>query len=104
MPLCAICWLNIAGLGELVFQEFFFQGYMVHLGMVNKADFQPTDDIKIMNFGNKITILTGDFLLAKASVGLSQLDNAEVVDIIAGIIGDIVEGEVLKDYKTQSAF
>ena len=73
---------------------------MVHLGVVNKSDFQPTDDIKIMNFGNKITILTGDFLLAKASVGLSELDNAEVVDIMAGIIGDIVEGEALKDYKT----
>ncbi|XP_028414709.1 decaprenyl-diphosphate synthase subunit 2-like [Dendronephthya gigantea] len=75
-------------------------GYMVHLGMVNNSDFQPSDDTKIMNFGNKITVLTGDFFLAKASVGLSELENAEVVDILAGVIGDIVEGETLKDYKT----
>jgi decaprenyl-diphosphate synthase subunit 2 len=73
---------------------------MVHLGMVNKSNFEPTDDVKIMNFGNKITILTGDFLLAKASVGLSELENTEVVDIMAGVIGDIVEGEALKDYRT----
>ena len=73
---------------------------MVHLGMVNKSDFQSSDDIEIMNFGNKITVLTGDFFLAKASVGLSELENAEVVDIMAGVIGDIVEGETLKDYKT----
>ena len=74
-------------------------GYMVHLGMVNTSDFQSSDDIKTMNFGNKITVLTGDFFLAKASVGLSELENAPVVDIMASVIGDIVEGETSKDYK-----
>lgn len=73
-------------------------GYMVHLGVVNKANFHSSDDFKVMNFGNKISILTGDFFLAKASVGLSELENTEVVDIMAGVIGDIVEGEILKDY------
>ena len=68
--------------------------------MVNKADFKSSDDVKIMNFGNKITVLTGDFFLAKASVGLSELENSKVVDIMAGVIGDIVEGETLKDCKS----
>ena len=81
-------------------ESYHFPGYMVHLGMVNQSDFQPSDNIKIMNFGNKITVLTGDFLLAKASVGLSELENTEVVDIMASVIGDIVEGEILKGYKT----
>ena len=73
---------------------------MVHLGMVNTSDFDTSDDRKIMNFGNKITVLTGDFFLAKASVGLSELENAPVVDIMASVISDIVEGETLKDYKS----
>jgi geranylgeranyl pyrophosphate synthase len=73
---------------------------MVHLGMVNKSDFQSSDDTKIMNFGNKVTVLTGDFFLAKASVGLSELENTEVVDVMASVIGDIVEGETMKDCKT----
>ena len=77
-----------------------FPGYMVHLGMVNKSNFQSSDDIKIMNFGNKVTVLTGDFFLAKASVGLSELENTEVVDVMASVIGDIVEGETMKDCKT----
>lgn len=74
-------------------------GYMVHLGVMNTANFQSSDDFKVMNFGNKISILTGDFFLSKASVGLSELENSEVVDIMAGVIGDIVEGETLKDHR-----
>ena len=75
-----------------------FSGYMVHLGVINKRKFLPSDDEKIMNFGNKISILSGDFLLAKASVGLAELENTKVVEVMAEVIGDIVEGESLKDY------
>lgn len=68
--------------------------------MVNRTDFESSDDVKTMEFGNKITVLTGDFFLAKASVGLSELENTEVVDMMASVIGDIVEGEMMKDYRT----
>ena len=71
----------------------------MHLGMVNEDNLQPDDDVNVINFGNKISILTGDFLLAKASVGLSELENTQVVGIMAGVIGDIVEGEISKDYR-----
>ena len=75
----------------------FLLGYMIHLGVMNQNNFQPSDDAKIMNFGNKISILSGDFLLAKASVGLGELENTEVVEVMAEVIGDIVEGEMLKE-------
>ena len=33
--------------------------------------------------GNKVCILAGDFLLSRASVELSLLDNADITEIVA---------------------
>ncbi|PVU99626.1 hypothetical protein BB559_000551 [Furculomyces boomerangus] len=44
-------------------------------------------------FGNKIAVLAGDFLLARASVSLARLRNPEVVELLATVIMDLVEGE-----------
>ena len=47
-------------------------------------------------FGNKLSILGGDFLLGRASTALARLGEAEVVELIAGVISNIVEGEMLR--------
>ena len=47
-------------------------------------------------FGNKLSILGGDFLLARASLYLSRLGSNEVVELVASILANLVEGEVMQ--------
>jgi hexaprenyl-diphosphate synthase len=47
-------------------------------------------------FGNKMAILAGDFLLARASVALARLRNVTVVELLATVISNLVEGEFMQ--------
>jgi hexaprenyl-diphosphate synthase len=48
------------------------------------------------NFGNKLSVLGGDFLLGRASAALSRLGDNEVVELVASVIANLVEGEVMQ--------
>ena len=54
--------------------------------------------LKALNsvFGNKIAILAGDFLLARASVSLAALRDSEVIQLLSQVIEDLVTGEILQ--------
>lgn len=47
-------------------------------------------------FSNKLSILAGDFLLGRASVALARLGNREVVELLATVVANLVEGEVMQ--------
>ena len=47
-------------------------------------------------FGNKLSILGGDFMLGRASAALSRLGSTEVVELISSVIANLVEGEILQ--------
>lgn len=47
-------------------------------------------------YGNKLTVLGGDFLLARASLYLARLGHLQVVELMASALADLVEGEVLQ--------
>ena len=47
-------------------------------------------------FGNKLTILGGDFLLGRASIALARLRDSEVVELMSTVITNLVEGEVMQ--------
>ena len=46
--------------------------------------------------GNKVAILAGDFLLARASMTLASLKCSDVVTLMSQILEDLVSGEVLQ--------
>ena len=46
--------------------------------------------------GGKMSILAGDFLLARASVSLASLKNTEVIEVLSKVIEDLVTGEVMQ--------
>lgn len=59
--------------------EMIHTAYLVHRGVVNlSTEDQDKERTKDLEFGNKMAVLTGDFLLANASKGLSQLYNTDV--------------------------
>ncbi|KAJ3612727.1 hypothetical protein NHX12_018985 [Muraenolepis orangiensis] len=79
---------NLAEIAELIHTAF-----LVHRGVVNLKDWTTArGQLKDMQFGNKMAVLSGDFLLANACTGLAQLNNTKVVELISSAIGDLVQG------------
>ncbi|XP_068436705.1 all trans-polyprenyl-diphosphate synthase PDSS2 [Clinocottus analis] len=79
---------NLAEITELIHTAF-----LVHRGIVDLKGWTDTDGpLKDMEFGNKMAVLSGDFLLANACTGLAQLNNTKVVELISSAIGDVVQG------------
>lgn len=79
---------NLAEITELIHTAF-----LVHRGIVNLKDWTNADGpLKDMQFGNKMAVLSGDFLLANACTGLAQLNNTKVVELVSSAIGDLVQG------------
>ena len=54
-----------------------------------------------LQFGNKMAVLGGDFLLARASVALARLRHPEVIELLATVIANLVEGEFMQLKNTQ---
>ncbi|XP_072911970.1 all trans-polyprenyl-diphosphate synthase PDSS2 isoform X1 [Hemitrygon akajei] len=79
---------NLAEITELIHTAF-----LVHRGIVNTMELMSSHgSLKDMQFGNKMAVLSGDFLLANASAGLAQLQNTKVVELVSSAIGDLVQG------------
>jgi len=49
-----------------------------------------------IEMGNKLAILAGDFLLARASVTLASLRNTEVIELLSTVLEHLVKGEVMQ--------
>ncbi|KAF8996109.1 decaprenyl-diphosphate synthase subunit 1 [Cyathus striatus] len=47
-------------------------------------------------FGNKLSVLGGNFVLGRASAALSRLGDPEVTELIASVLSNLVEGEILQ--------
>ncbi|KAL6761589.1 isoprenoid synthase domain-containing protein [Haematococcus lacustris] len=46
--------------------------------------------------GNKVAILAGDFLLARASVSLAALRNTQIVELLSQVLEHLVSGEIMQ--------
>lgn len=93
--------------------EITYSAYMIHRGVMDlklsgleAVDYdgknanlsgQTMDPIqaKGLHYGNKVSVLCGDFLLAYVMRGLGDLFNHRVVDLIASAISEFMEGEFL---------
>ncbi|XP_028750764.1 decaprenyl-diphosphate synthase subunit 2 isoform X2 [Peromyscus leucopus] len=82
------CQRSLAEITELI-----HTALLVHRGIVNLSELQSSDGpLKDMKFGNKIAILSGDFLLANACNGLALLQNTKVVELLTSALKDLVHG------------
>ncbi|XP_062980895.1 all trans-polyprenyl-diphosphate synthase PDSS2 [Elgaria multicarinata webbii] len=73
--------------------ELIHTAFLVHCGIVNIGELTTSDGrLKDMQFGNKMAVLSGDFLLANACTNLAQLQNTKVVEIMSSAIGELVQG------------
>uniref|UniRef100_A0A8C0B2P1 Decaprenyl diphosphate synthase subunit 2 n=2 Tax=Buteo japonicus TaxID=224669 RepID=A0A8C0B2P1_9AVES len=81
--------------------ELIHTAFLVHRGIVNIGELKSCDGpLKDMQFGNKMAVLSGDFLLANACTSLAQLQNTKVVELISSAIGDLVQGIYYENSKS----
>jgi len=75
---------------------------LFHDDVIDDADTRRGQPAAHRAFGNKMAILAGDYLLARASICLARLRNVDVVECMSTVIEHLVRGEVLqiKDNRT----
>ncbi|KAG0259038.1 coq1 putative hexaprenyl diphosphate synthase [Actinomortierella ambigua] len=81
-------------LGEIV--EMIHTASLLHDDVVDGADKRRNLTSANEAFGNKMAVLGGDFLLARASLALARLRNHEVTELISTVIANLVEGEFMQ--------
>jgi geranylgeranyl pyrophosphate synthase len=69
---------------------------LFHDDVIDGADTRRGKAAVHMVFGNKMAILAGDYLLARASISLARLQNVDVVETMSTIIEHLVRGEVMQ--------
>ncbi|KAK3875320.1 hypothetical protein Pcinc_019802 [Petrolisthes cinctipes] len=82
--------------------EMIHTAHLIHKGVVNLSPtvFDGTT-FQDMEFGNKIAILSGDYLLANACTGLAALRSTKVVELISTAISDFMEAEFIGERDNQ---
>lgn len=69
---------------------------LFHDDVIDGADTRRGAPAVHKAFGNKMAILAGDYLLARASIFLARLRDVEVVETMSTIIEHLVRGEVMQ--------
>jgi len=69
---------------------------LLHDDVIDDAKMRRSFPSANMQFSNKAAILSGDYLLASASVALAQIGRLEIVQLLATVIQDLVEGEMMQ--------
>ncbi|ETE64683.1 Decaprenyl-diphosphate synthase subunit 2, partial [Ophiophagus hannah] len=83
----------VSGIYSRQITELIHTAFLVHRGIVNISELTSSDGaLKDMQFGNKMAVLSGDFLLANACTSLARLQNTKVVEIMSSAIGDLIQG------------
>uniref|UniRef100_H2YX85 Decaprenyl-diphosphate synthase subunit 2 n=1 Tax=Ciona savignyi TaxID=51511 RepID=H2YX85_CIOSA len=81
---------SLAELTELIHTAF-----LVHRGLIDVDILVKIDEKNLrseMELGNKMAVLSGDFLLANACVALSELKHSKVVEMMSSAIEDLSHG------------
>ena len=69
---------------------------LLHDDVIDDSDARRGSPSANIAFGNKMAVLAGDFLLGRASVALARLRDAEVIELLATVIANLVEGEFMQ--------
>lgn len=73
------------------------------VGSAEAGDMDPKQ-AKALHYGNKVSVLCGDFLLAYVMRGLGDLFSSKVVDLVASAITNFMEGEfmLIDDWRSEN--
>ncbi|KAJ1679983.1 coq1 putative hexaprenyl diphosphate synthase [Spiromyces aspiralis] len=66
---------------------------LLHDDVVDKSVTRRGQPAIQKEFGNKLAVLAGDFILSRSSLLLARLRDPNVIEVISSVISDLVEGE-----------
>ncbi|KAL0577076.1 coq1 putative hexaprenyl diphosphate synthase [Marasmius crinis-equi] len=69
---------------------------LLHDDVIDESPLRRGSPSAPVSFGNKLAILGGNFILGRASAALARLGDPEAIELIASIIANLVEGEILQ--------
>lgn len=69
---------------------------LIHDDVLDEADMRRGGEAVHTMYTNKVAVLAGDYLLARASVLLARLQNVQVVEIMASALDALVQGEIMQ--------
>merc|ERR1711957_979018 len=87
-------WRKKAQLGQIV--EMIHVASLIHDDVLDEADTRRGGEAVHKLYSNKVAVLAGDYLLARASVLLARLENTAVVQIMATALESLVAGEMMQ--------
>lgn len=87
-------WRRQAQLGQIV--EMIHVASLIHDDVLDEADTRRGGEAVHKLYSNKVAVLAGDYLLARASLLLARLENTAVVQIMATALESLVAGEIMQ--------
>ncbi|RAL06381.1 proteasome regulatory particle lid subunit RPN3 [Aspergillus ibericus CBS 121593] len=69
---------------------------LLHDDVIDNAVTRRSFTSANLQFGNKMAVLAGDFMLGRASVALARLRDPEVIELMSTVITNLVEGEFMQ--------
>ncbi|XP_049848802.1 uncharacterized protein LOC126316748 isoform X2 [Schistocerca gregaria] len=81
-------------LAEIV--EMIHTASLIHDDVVDEATTRRNVQSINSVFGNKVSILCGDFIFAKVSIALAGLQDFDVLRHMSSVIAELVEGEIMQ--------
>ncbi|KAL3998332.1 Polyprenyl synthetase family protein [Acanthocheilonema viteae] len=79
-----------------VISEMIHTASLVHDDVIDKADIRRGSRTVNALWGNKMAVLVGDFILARATQVLCSIGRPSVISVMATIIEDLVKGEFMQ--------
>ena len=83
-----------ARLGQVT--EMIHVASLIHDDVLDDADTRRGGDAIHKMYSNKVAVLSGDYLLARASVLLAKLGHMDVVRVMARALDSLVSGEIMQ--------
>jgi len=69
---------------------------LIHDDVLDEADTRRGGQAVHTMYTNKVAVLAGDYLLARASVLLARLQHLQVVEVMASALDSLVQGEIMQ--------
>ena len=83
-----------AELGQIT--EMIHVASLIHDDVLDEADTRRGGESVHKLYSNKVAVIVGDYLLARASVVLAKLQNTEVTEIMSTALESLVQGEIMQ--------
>lgn len=69
---------------------------LIHDDVLDEAEMRRGGQAVHTMYTNKVAVLAGDYLLARASVLLARLQHLQVVEVMASALDSLVQGEIMQ--------